>query len=322
MNNETILKYLSETEYISGQRLADILGVSRQTVWKAVNALRNSGYIIETVPHKGYRIKEYPRRLCAAAVKSLLKTQVIGKNFIELDEVGSTNDLLKRLGSEGCPNGTVAAAHSQTNGKGRLGRVWESERDRGLAFSILLRPKLMPAQTSAVTPLTGLAVCKALRSFTGIDCKIKWPNDVIAGNRKVAGILTEMSAEFDAVEYIVTGIGVNAEQTVFPEEIAFKATSLLLESGRLCDQNRLISCILEHIEKTLMQSGMELSQPLLKEYTDLCVTVGRNVSFVRGARRMSGMAVGVSESGELKVMLSDGSIININSGEVTVQGIY
>ncbi|MCD8026113.1 MAG: biotin--[acetyl-CoA-carboxylase] ligase, partial [Clostridiales bacterium] len=222
----------------------------------------------------------------------------------------------------GTPNRTVVAAREQTKGKGRLGRVWQTKKDDGIAFSLLLRPNLAPSEISAITPLAGLAVCKAIRDYTGLDCKIKWPNDIIIGRKKLVGILTEMSAEFDAVNYVITGIGINVEHTVFPDDIAYKATSLLLETGRHIDKNRFLACVLEHIEDELVRNDLELTSNAVDEYTQLCATVGRNVTFRRGTRTVNGIAVGIAADGELKVMLSDGSIVTVNSGEVTVQGIY
>ena len=131
-----------------------------------------------------------------------------------------------------------------------------------------------------------------------------------------------MSAEFDAVEYVVTGIGVNVDQIEFPEEIAYKATSILLETGRHYDKNKLLACVLKHIEDEFISNNLELSYTALSEYSELCATIGRNITFTRGTRRISGMAVGVAENGELKVMLSDGTVCSVYSGEVTVQGIY
>ncbi len=131
-----------------------------------------------------------------------------------------------------------------------------------------------------------------------------------------------MSAEFDAVEYVISGIGINVDHSSFPEEIAFKATSIFLETGRHIDKNEFLACVLTHIENEFLRSNLELNPTALEEYNDLCATIGRSVAFQRGSRRTEGMAVGVAENGELKVMLSDGSIQLVNSGEVTVQGIY
>ena len=313
---------LNTDDFISGQEISEKLGVSRQAVWKSINALKEKGYEIQSVTNRGYRLVSSPNYLNESSLKSLLHNKIIGKNLIVLDSVNSTNDYLKKLGNEGCDNGTVVAAREQTKGKGRLGRTWQSKKDDGIAFSVLLRPNVAPSEVSAITPLAGLAVCKAIREYTKLDCVIKWPNDIIVGRKKLVGILTEMSAEFDAVEYVITGIGINVDHTSFPEEIAFKATSLLLETGRHIDKNEFLACVLEHLENEFVKNNLELTTIALSEYTDLCATVGRSVTFQRGTRRISGMAVGVSEHGELKVMMSDGTISLVNSGEVTVQGIY
>lgn len=313
---------LNTDDFISGQEISEKLGVSRQAVWKAINALKEKGYEIQSVTNRGYHLVSSPNYLNESSLKSLLHNKIIGKNLIVLDSVNSTNDYLKKLGNEGGENGTVVAAREQTKGKGRLGRTWQSKKDDGIAFSVILRPNVAPSEVSAITPLAGLAVCKAIREYTKLDCVIKWPNDIIIGRKKLVGILTEMSAEFDAVEYVITGIGINVDHTSFPEEIAFKATSLLLETGRHIDKNEFLACVLEHLENEFVKNNLELTPTALSEYTDLCATVGRSVTFQRGTRRISGMAVGVSEHGELKVMMSDGTISLVNSGEVTVQGIY
>ncbi len=313
---------LNTDDFISGQEISEKLGVSRQAVWKSINALKEKGYEIQSVTNRGYRLVSSPNYLNESSLKSLLHNKIIGKNLIVLDSVNSTNDYLKKLGNEGCENGTVVAAREQTKGKGRLGRTWQTKKDDGIAFSVLLRPSVAPSEVSAITPLAGLAVCKAIREYTKLDCVIKWPNDIIVGRKKLVGILTEMSAEFDAVEYVITGIGINVDHTSFPEDIAFKATSLLLETGRHIDKNEFLACVLEHLENEFVKNNLELTPTALSEYTDLCATVGRSVTFQRGTRRISGMAVGISEHGELKVMMSDGTICLVNSGEVTVQGIY
>ncbi len=320
---DKILGFLIKSkDYVSGQEISNQLGVSRQAVWKAINTLKEKGYEIESVTKKGYRLTSLPTYINEASLKANLKTSIIGKELIVLDSVTSTNDYLKELGSKGCANGTVVTAREQVAGKGRLGRSWKAAKDSCIMFSLLLRPSMAPSEVAAITPLAGLAVCKAIREFTGLDCMIKWPNDIIVGKKKLVGILTEMSAEFDAVEYTITGIGINIEQTAFPEEISHKATSLLLETGRHIDKNKFLACVLLSLENEFIKNNLELSNTALSEYTELCATVGRSVTFNRGTHKISGMAVGVAKSGELKIMLSDGTICNVNSGEVTVQGIY
>lgn len=323
MERSKVLEILtSSNEYVSGQALAQTLGVTRQAVWKEINALRSRGFKIESVPNRGYRLSSMPDYLVAEAVKREMRTAVIGSELIVLESVGSTNDYLKQLGNNGCKSGTVAAAREQVGGKGRLGRVWKSQKDENVMFSVLLRPKAAPSEISVVTPLTGLAVCKALRELTGLDCRIKWPNDIIIGNKKLVGILTEMSAEFDAVEYIIIGTGINVNQTEFPDEIAQKATSIKLESGKEFDKNKLLAAVLNQMEQEFVKSNLEFTEESLKEYTELCATVGKTVSFYRGGNKLSGTASGIAENGELIVALSDGAECRVNSGEVTAQGIY
>ena len=319
-----ILEILTSAEnYVSGQSISEQLGISRQAVWKGIKSLKERGYDIKSLQNKGYKLVSTPEHMDQCMLEILLvNNKIIGKNIIVLDSVGSTNDYLKQLGSGECPNGTVVTTREQVSGKGRLGRVWQSKRDENIAFSVLLRPNMTPSEVTAITPLAGLAVCKAVRDFTGLDCMIKWPNDIVVGRKKIVGILTEMSAEFDAVEYTVTGIGINVDQAVFPEEIAYKATSVLLETGRHFDKNKLLACVLEHLEDEFLSNNLELTPTALAEYSDMCVSIGKSVTFQRGTRKISGMAVGVENDGELKIMLSDGTICNVNSGEVTVQGIY
>ena len=323
MDKQSIPGILSRSnEYISGQTLACMLNVSRQAVWKEISALRERGYEIESVPNRGYKLISFPCYLNAPAVKASLTAKIIGCEIGVLDSVGSTNDYLKACAANGAKSGTVAAAREQISGKGRLGRSWLSKKDESIMFSVLLRPRITPPEAAAVTPLTGLAVCKALRSFTGLDCRIKWPNDIIIGSKKLCGILTEMSAEFDAVEYIVTGVGINVEQTDFPGDISGKATSLRLETGRSFDKNKLLACILNRLEEELLRYDLELTSNALEEYSALCATVGKNVSFSHNGSPVSGTAAGVAENGELIVKLADGSVCCVNSGEVTAQGIY
>lgn len=320
---DKILEILIKSDnYVSGQSISEKLGVSRQAVWKAIKSLKDREYKIDSITNKGYRLVSFPSYLNEKGIKTHLNTKIIGKELIVLDSVGSTNDYLKNLGSNGCKNGTVVAAREQINGKGRIGRAWEMKKDDCIAFSFILRPNIAPREVSSVTPLAGLAVCKAIREFTGLDCMIKWPNDIIVGRKKLVGILTEMSAEFDAVEYIVTGIGINTDTAEFPEDIAAKATSVFLETSNYPDKNKFLACVLKHIEDEFIKNNLKLTESALSEYTDMCATIGRNVTLQKDNQSISGTAVGIDKSGELKIMLSDGTIYLVNSGEVTIQGIY
>lgn len=184
MQNKILDILINADDYISGQEISKRLGVSRQAIWKAVNALKEKDYVIDSVTNKGYRLVSSPY-LNERAIKSNLNTKIIGSEVIVLETTTSTNDYLKKLGSNGCKNGTVVAAREQSSGKGRLGRQWQAKKDECIAFSFLLRPNIAPSEVAAITPLAGLAVCKAIRKFTGIDCKLKWPNDIIVGRKSL-----------------------------------------------------------------------------------------------------------------------------------------
>ncbi len=322
MQNKVLKILMDNKGYISGQAISTQLGVSRQTVWKAVCSLREKGYEINSVTNKGYILVSEPNHLDEFAIKKYLHSNIIGREILVLDTIGSTNDYLKKLGGEGCTNGTVAASREQTKGKGRLGRGWVSKKDDCLSFSVLLRPKMAPNEISVITPLAGLAVCKAIRYFTGLDCKIKWPNDIVAGNKKLVGILSEISAEFGAVEYVVTGIGINVEQCSFPKEIADKATSLLIETGIHFNKNKFLACVLEHLEDEFVKNDLRFTHSALAEYSDLCITLDRRITFTRCGNKLEATAVEIDKNGELIAELDDKTRLSINSGEVIVQGIY
>lgn len=255
-------------------------------------------------------------------IKNNLNTNIIGKKIIIPDTVDSTNTYLKELGSQGVEEGTVVVTTNQTSGKGRLGRVWECEQGKSVAISILLRPENINITDCAITPLAGLAVANAINKLCLADSKIKWPNDVIIGSKKLSGILTEVSFAGEKVDYTVTGIGINVSNSVFPDEIEYKATSILKETGRHTDLNLLVATVLNYFEKYVLGNHLTLTGEAIVEYRNMCATIGRQVMFNRGNRDITGMATGVNTKGELDVMLSDGTVVQVNSGEVTVQGIY
>lgn len=322
MQGKIVKLLFNARDYVSGQQMSESLGVSRQAVNKAVKSLKDKGFKIKSVTRKGYKLEGFPKYLCEEAIKCYLNTKLIGKDVKVLETVGSTNDYLKKLADEGAEAGTVILAREQTAGKGRLGRSWISAKDNSIALSLLLRPEVSPSEISSITPLSGLAMCRAINDFCMLDSRIKWPNDIIVGKKKLVGILTELSAEFDMVEYTVTGIGINVSQTVFPEDISHKATSILLETGRHIDINKFIATVLNYLEQELIINHYSLGGQAAADYQKLCATIGRQVTFSRGKRKICGMAVSVNNSGGLDVMLSNGTVATVSSGEVTVQGIY
>lgn len=322
-NKDIILKILRENsdKYISGQEFSEILSISRTAVWKNINNLRDLGYEIHSVTNKGYKLISSPNIISPKETKLHLKNNsLIGSKIILLDTVDSTNNYLKS-NAERYTNGTVIVAREQTNGKGRLGRTWETKKDDTLCFSILLKPEISPMEVSAITPLCGLAVTNALNEYFGFDAKIKWPNDVIIGNKKLVGILTEMNCEFDKVDFIVVGIGINIFNKNFSEEIAHKATSCALESNKKIEINKLLVLILNHIETLLLKGNYMFNKDNLNSYKSCCATLGKQITFSRKGSKTSAVATDINNNGELVVTLNNGSTETIFSGEVTVQGI-
>ena len=274
-----------------------------------------------TRTNKNHTLSESENIMNKTELEKNLKTDYLGKPLIYTDCVDSTNNEIKRLAQKGYPTGTTVIAEKQTSGKGRLGRVWNSPVGTGLWFSFLLRPHTDFSQISGITLAAGLGVCRAVRSFTGLDAEIKWPNDIIIGNKKICGILVETAAETDKLKYAVVGIGINVNTRVFPDEIKEKATSLIIENKySAINRTKLFKEILFHTEKCIDDY---LKNPVIpNDYKQLCATLGRNISVRRGKNVINGIASDISESGDLIATDENHNKILINSGEVTVQGIY
>ena len=319
---EEILSCLRKSGgYVSGEDLSDHLNVSRTAVWKNINTLRNSGYGIESITNRGYKLISCPDIMLPEEIESGLKTTILAKKIYCYDSIDSTNQEAKRQALGGAPNGSLFIAEQQNSGKGRLGRTWASPSGTGLWFSVLLRSNLIPIPVTSVTLLAGLAVCRTIRTCTGCPAMIKWPNDIVIGSKKVCGILTEMAAEIDRIDYVVVGIGINVNNASFAAELKVKATSLQLETGTAIFRVGLLQEILRSFE-SLLESHKTDPSVLLEEYKHLCVSLTRRVGFTRNKEALEGTAVDISSEGELIVQCDDGTLIPVSSGEVTVQGIY
>ncbi len=320
---EQVLQHLRESGgYVSGEELSGMLHVTRTAVWKNINLLREEGYEIDSATNRGYRLVSCPDCYSAEEISAGLETEEFGRHVSCYKSIDSTNEEAKRRALEGAPNGSLFIAEQQTGGKGRLGRKWVSPAGTGIWFSLLLRPGVLPMHVAATTLLAGLAVCGAIRSVTGSPAQIKWPNDIVIGTKKVCGILTEMSAEMERVEFVVIGIGINANSTAFPENLREKATSLRLETGKPVRRVALLQEVLRRLEQLLKENAAALTPDFLEEYKACCASLGRVVGFQRGGRQMSGIAEDISPEGELLVRLPDGSLETVFSGEVNIQGFY
>jgi BirA family transcriptional regulator, biotin operon repressor / biotin---[acetyl-CoA-carboxylase] ligase len=319
---EEILNRLRDNGgFVSGEELSEQLHISRTAVWKCINALREEGYEIQSATNRGYRLERCPDRYSEAEISAGLETEYLGRSIFCYESIDSTNEEAKRKALAGAPNGSLFVSEQQTGGKGRLGRSWASPAGTGLWCSLLLRPGILPLRISVTTLLAGLAVTRAIRSLTGCDAQIKWPNDIIIGGKKVCGILTEMTAEVERVEFVIVGIGINVNNTAFPENIRDKATSIRMEIGKPLRRVSLLQEILIQFE-TLLKQNAESDPVFWEDYKKLCISLGRRVSFTRRGAAVKGTAVDISPEGELIVELDDGTKEIVTAGEVSVQGIY
>ena len=318
-----LLTMLRETnEYVSGQKVCETFGVSRTAVWKAINQLRKSGYEIEAVSNKGYRLISVPDVLNRNELLSRRKTKWIGADTLCYETIDSTNAQAKRLAEEGYGNGTLIVANHQTAGRGRRGRSWESPEDTTIAMTLLLKPDINPNNASMITLVTALAVSKAITQLTGEAAGIKWPYDIVMNGKKVCGILTEMSAQFDYVNHIVVGIGINVNTESFPEEISDIATSLRLETGKFVSRAELIEAVWEHFEEAYeLYLQTEDLRNLVKEYNARLVNMHQRVKVLDPKEPFEGNARGITPRGELMVDTWESRKL-VSSGEVSVRGIY
>lgn len=322
---EKVLRALREADgFVSGQELCGKLGVSRTSVWKAIQSLREEGYEIEAGSNKGYRIVGCPDTIAKEEIASRLKTFRMGKKICYFSTIDSTNQYARRIGEEGAADGTLVIADEQTAGKGRSGRHWVTPPKSAIAFTLLLRPTLPPASISMVTLVMGLAVSDAIRQLYGLPVGIKWPNDVVIDGKKICGILTEMSAEMDGVHYIVIGVGINANLTSFPDEIRDVATSVQLQLGRAVDRAEIIVKVMEIFEKYYGMFEQDGDLRRLQEiYDGELLNLNERVRVLDPKGEYTGTALGIDEQGQLLVKRDgDGQTVRVWSGEVSVRGIY
>lgn len=319
-----ILSMLRKADgYISGQQLCEEFHVSRTAVWKVIEQLKAEGYKIEAVRNRGYHLEEAPDVMSRAEIESLISTKWAGCGVLCFTETDSTNNCAKKLGDEGAAHGTLVVAERQTAGKGRRGRRWESPAGSSIYMSILLRPDIRPSQASMLTLVMAQSVAEAVRSVTGKEVLIKWPNDIILNQKKICGILTEMSTEIEWINYVVIGAGINVNTEGFPEEIAGTATSLYLEGSGKLQRSRLLAEVLKRFENNyeLFLKFGDLSF-MLEEYNGLLVNRDREVRVMEPGHEYNGHAAGINQNGELLVCTEDGQIKNIYAGEVSVRGVY
>ena len=322
---EKILRMLKETEgYVSGQEICELLGVSRTAVWKNINQLKEEGYEIEAVQNRGYILKQTADSLSEFEIKSEINgCEWFAGDIYFYHEIGSTNDECKKLAEEGAKHGTLVVAEKQTKGKGRRGRSWESPKGTGIWMTLLLRPDIEPYNSSGLTLVTAMAINKAVQEITGLDAKIKWPNDIVVNGKKVTGILTEMSAQPEMINYIVIGIGINVNTEEFPEDIAKTASSLKIESGKTIKRSSIIALFGKYFEQYYAEYIKTQDMSLLiDEYNKELINVDRQIKVLAKENSYTGIAKGINRHGELIVETENKELKNVVAGEVSVRGLY
>ena len=327
MSRERVLALLRERqgEYCSGEAMSRLLGISRAGVWKAIEGLRQEGYVISSAPNRGYRLEEAPDRLRAGELSGPLAGCLVGRKLLCLDTVDSTNTECKRRAMAGAEEGLVVISDEQTGGRGRLGRTFQSPKGCGLYLSALLRPALPPREVEDFTAWVAVAVCDGIEAACGVRPQIKWTNDIILGGRKLVGILTELGleSESNALEYLIPGIGINVNHTPgdFTPEIRDMATSLLQQLGHPVRRTGLAVELIRALDR--MYAGFpENKAEYLEKYRAGCITPGNQVQLITPAAREEAFAVAIDDDFRLVVEYPDGRRAALSAGEVSVRGMY
>jgi BirA family transcriptional regulator, biotin operon repressor / biotin---[acetyl-CoA-carboxylase] ligase len=315
-----LVTLLSEnaTIVISGARIAREIGVSRSTVWRWVEQLRKLGVHVKGQRSTGYFLEKVSDIVTPELLRKRLKGNLFGKRFFHFFKIDSTNRVAMELGYAGEPEGTLVLAEEQTAGRGRAGRSWHSERGTGLYFTLLLRPRLAPAQAPLLTMLAGLSAHAAIQGLTGLTPELKWPNDLLLNGKKAGGILTEMHAEPSVVRFVIVGIGINVNQEKFPPELASIATSLRKESGKMNYRLELLVRLLTQFESDYNRFLREGPSFVVERFQRVSnFAKGRRVRVESGSESYVGTTAGLSPEGLLLVAKENGPVLTVIAGDVS-----
>lgn len=309
---------------ISGERLAQMLGVSRAACWKQIGQLRANGLTISS-NRKGYRLEAWTEALQIDKLQRFLSFNApdFSVNPIVMETVDSTNLEVKRLAAKDAPEFTVVTAKEQTAGKGRMGRIWLSSDNGGLYTSILLRPSMIPQSVLPLSLLTALAVRDCLREFLPEKVGLKWPNDVLYNKQKVCGILCESLLEDAHVRQLTVGIGINVNQADFPDELQDKAVSIRQIVQHRIDPNYICSRLLYHFSAYYQRfiTANYKFDTFLNDYRASCLTIGQAVSVNYPGAEQRAEAVNINRDGMLLLKTIEGNVVEVGAGEVQVRGL-
>ncbi len=308
-NHFHTLKYLSKK-----------LNQNEKEILEAVSLLKENGYIFRDNDNKEFSLSQIPDRLIKAEILNHLKTNRIGKNIHAYRTIQSTNIIAAQLAQSNVPEGTIVVAEEQTRGRGRFGRNWFSAMGRGIYCSIILYPKISPAQAPGISLMTAVSLADTMASFKSLNVKIKWPNDCLLNGRKTAGILTELSAEIGHIHYVVVGIGINVNyaREDFPEDIAKRATSIKAETGIEISRVKLLADFLKNFEKdygNFNKTGLTKIRNRIIKYSSI---IGNIISLKQKDNYITGKAIDIDDDGHLVMELAGGIQKVFNAGEVTI----
>jgi len=310
-------------QFVSGGEISKELNISRQAVSKHISKLKAKGYDIESVSRKGHRLIN-PRedKFNYEELKSDNMAHTMGKSLVFLETVGSTNEYLKTIAME-ADDMTVVIADEQQAGKGRLGRAWASEKSTGIWMSVLLKPDIEPASAPKITLIAAAAMIQAIESVCHVEVGVKWPNDLVIGNKKICGILTEMSAELGGINYVIAGIGVNVNQTRFPEDLTDKATSIRLEKDMVYSRKKIVLHFLKYFENLyndfILRKTLEKTITICKNHS---VLLNKDVWLETKASKRQVKVIDFNDDGHMIIENEKKEIEEIFYGEVSVRGLY
>lgn len=320
MRNE-ILEYFRKAngEFVSGEQISQDLNVSRTAIWKQINVLKSRGYIFESSTRKGYRLIYAPDLLTPLELIGVLRTETFGRRMTYLESTTSTNEVAKKLAREGAEEGTIVVAEEQVSGHGRLTRNFFSPFAKGIWFSLILRPKFLPMEAAKCTLMAGVGVCRAIRRMGLSDCGIKWPNDLLYHGKKMVGMITEMSASMEKIDYIIIGIGINTgtKKEEFPEAFRENATSFINE-GVEVSRKELLAAVLLELEKEYKIAQEEGFDKVLEDWRELSVTIGQDVRVIFGDDSFTGKAIDIDKDGCLLVDTGK-EVTRVIAGDVSIR---
>ncbi len=301
-------------KFISGEEISSEMGFTRAGVWKYITKLREEGFEIEAVPHLGYRLHGVPDALRGYDISGSVDTKTIGcKAIYDFESTSSTNEVAYGLAEKGEPEGTVVLSERQTKGRGRMGRKWISPKG-GIYMSLVLRPDVGADEIPALTIIAAIAVARAVRVMSGIEPGVKWPNDLYVKGKKLCGILTEIKAQPDMVDFLILGIGINVNTS--ENDLPDGATSLKVEYGKHINRAEFVKIILEEFERDYCTFREKGFMALRDECRQKSLILGSNVKIDVHNGVIEGLAFDLDEKGALLVRNSNGIVKRVFSGDV------